>query len=78
MYQFFRHEISGRNYGQNYEKNMMMLQMPEKLRFAHYLCFVHDVKERFKQPVRVLRLQRYNGAKVGFTILFDFKVRNMG
>ena len=56
----------------------MMLRMPEKLRFAHYLCFVQDVKERFKQPVRVLRLQRYNGAKVGFTILFDFKVRNMG
>ena len=53
-------------------------QTPEKLRFAHYLCFVQDVKERFKQPVRVLRLQRYNGAKVGFTILFDFKVRNMG
>ena len=53
-------------------------QMPEKLRFAHYLCFVQDVKERFKHPVRVLRLQRYNGAKVGFTILFDFKVRNMG
>ena len=66
------------NYGQNYEKNMMMLQMPEKLRFAHYLCFVQDVKERFKQPVRELRLQRYDGAKVGFTILFDFKVRNMG
>ena len=55
-----------------------MLQTPEKLRFAHYLCFVQDVKERFKQPVRELRLQRYNGAKVGFTILFDFKVRNMG
>lgn len=55
-----------------------MLRTPEKLRFAHYLCFVQDVKERFKQPVRVLRLQRYNGAKVGFTILFDFKVRIMG
>ena len=55
------------------KKNMMMLQMPEKLRFAHYLCFVQDVKERFKQPVRVLRLQRYDGAKVGFTISFDFK-----
>ena len=27
-----------------------MLRMPEKLRFAHYLCFVQDVKERFKQP----------------------------
>ena len=51
----------------------MMLRTPEKLRFAHYLCFVQDVKERFKQPVRVLRLQRYDGAKVGFTISFDFK-----
>lgn len=56
----------------------MELRTPEKLRFAHYLCFVQDVKERFKQPVRVLRLQRYNGAKVDFTILFDFKVRNVG
>ena len=55
------------------KKNMMMLQMPEKLRFAHYLCFVQDVKERCKQPVRVLRLQRYDGAKVRFTIPFDFK-----
>ena len=50
-----------------------MLRMSEKLRFAHYLCFVQDVKERFKQPVRVLRLQRYDGAKVRFTISFDFK-----
>ena len=49
-----------------------MLRTPEKLRCAHHLCFVQHVKERFKQPVRVLRLQRYNGAKVGFTILFDF------
>ena len=49
-----------------------MLRMSEKMRFAHYLCFVQHVKERFKQPVRVLRLQRYDGAKVGFTILFDF------
>ncbi len=51
----------------------MMLQMPEKLRFAHYLYFVQHVKERFKQPVGELRLQRYDGAKVRFTISFDFK-----
>ena len=50
-----------------------MLRTPEKLRFAHYLCFVQHVKERFKQPIRELRLQRYDGAKVGFTISFDFK-----
>jgi endonuclease V-like protein UPF0215 family len=59
--------------GKIMKNNIMMLQMPEKLRFAHYLCFVQDVKERFKQPVRVLRLQRYDGAKVRFTISFDFK-----
>ena len=50
MYQFFRHEIGGKTMGKIMKKNIMMLQMPEKLRFAHYLCFVQDVKERFKQP----------------------------
>ena len=55
----------------------MELRTLKYLRLTNNLCFVQDVKERFKQPVRVLCLQRYNGAKVGFTILFDFKVRNM-
>ena len=50
----------------------MVLRTLKYFRLTNKLCFVQDVKERFKQPVGVLRLQRYNGAKVGFTISFDF------
>ena len=50
----------------------MVLRTLKYFRLTNKLCFVQDVKERFKQPVGELRLQRYNSAKVGFTILFDF------
>ena len=51
-----------------------MLRTPEKLRFAHYLCFVQDVKERFKQPkgVAPAKIQR---RKSGLHDFFRFQGR---